>query len=445
MKAAPALPPGPSLPAVVQTVLFKNLRQHTLHRLRRRYGDVIRLRLVPNGRVVLLADVDHIKEVFAGAVTTYHGGEGNDMVKPVMGERSIMLTDEDEHRRARRLLLPAFSPAALRGYRAGIEALAAEEADRWPIGVPVNSFERLCGFTLEVMLRIGFGFAPGPRLDRARTLVRGVVDVGPVDIIGLHSQALRRRGRWRRYLRLLRDFDDIVYAEIAERRAAPDTAGRTDLLSRMVTASAEMDVPPAPAGAAAGGPAPRDAELRDHVVSMLLAGQETSATALAWALHDLARDPVRQQRAAAAAVRDEAAYLDHVFKEALRLHPVISEVSRTLTHDVEIGGHRIPAGYDVMVGIALVQLDPANHDAPREFRPERFTEEDTPVGTWLPFGGGARRCLGAGMAMLEGTIMLQELLRRHRLVPDRPQREKLASRHVIQIPARGATVIAVPR
>ncbi|GAA1227862.1 hypothetical protein GCM10009676_07740 [Prauserella halophila] len=346
---ATAPPPGPRLPRIVQTLLYGSYREHWMPRLRRRHGDVFRLRVFPDGDVVQLANVEHIRAVFGGPADVFHAGEGNVILKPAMGRHSVLLTDEDVHLRARKLLMPAFNGAALRGYRDLITELAGAEVDGWRPG-PVRSHERMQAVTLESILRVVFGVAEGPRLDRLRELLRRIVDIGPVDLLGWHQPKLQRFGVWKRD---------------AEVRAAAD----------------------------------------DH---------------------------------------DEK-HLEAVVKEAMRLHPVISEVARVVTRDVEIGGHRIPAGHGVMPSITMVQHDPAHHDDPHAFRPERFTGSGPATGTWFPFGGGVRRCLGAGFSLLESAVVLGEVLRRFRITPDRTRPERAKARNITMVPARGARLVITPR
>lgn len=320
------LPPGPKLPVLAQTLLFANFRHRLLPYWRRRYGDVFTVRLYPGRNAVQLAGLDDIKAVFSGPVTTFHAGEGNVILKPIMGEHSVLLTDEDVHLRARKLLMPAFHGAALRGYRTMITELAEQEVSRWPAGQVFRSHERMQALTLEIILRVVFGVGEGARLDELRRLLTDLVDIGVLDLFGFHNEKLRSFGPWRRSRLLQERVDELLYAEIADRRAAPDLAERDDVLSRLLTVPAEDD-------------RLSDAELRDQLVTLLLAGHETTATALAWSFHELARDPVRLRRALEAADSGDEKYLEAVAKEAMRLRPVISEVARRLTEEVEVGGY----------------------------------------------------------------------------------------------------------
>ncbi|RBM22641.1 cytochrome P450 [Prauserella sp. PE36] len=430
---ATAPPPGPRLPLAVQTVLFGSYRHRWLPRLRRRHGDVVRLHIYPERHVVQLADVDHIRAVFAGDPSIFHAGEGNVILKPAMGEHSVLLTDEDVHLRARKLLMPAFNGAALRGYRDLVTELTEREVERWRPGTPFSSHLRMQALTLEIILRVVFGVAEGPRLEELRGLLRRIVDVGPVDLLGWHNPKLQRYGPWKRYAIAQRRTDDLLYAEIAERRRAGDLGERHDVLSRLL-AVGEAD-----------GEGLTDAELRDQLITLLLAGHETTATALAWAFHELAREPAQLAAATRAADDGDEKYLEAVAKESMRLHPVISEVARKLTRDIEVGGYRIPAGHTVMPSIALVQADPAHHPEPAAFRPERFLGDGPPAGTWFPFGGGVRRCLGAGFSLLEATVVLRAVLSRFHLTPDRARPEPAKARNITMVPSRGARVIVTPR
>ncbi|MBK1782917.1 cytochrome P450 [Prauserella cavernicola] len=430
---ATAPPPGPRLPLALQTMLFGSYRHRWLPRLRRRYGDVVRLRIYPERQVVQLADVEHIRAVFAGPTSVFHAGEGNVILKPAMGEHSVLLTDEDVHLRARKLLMPAFNGAALRGYRGLVSELTEREVRRWPAGTPFSSHGRMQVLTLEIILRVVFGVSEGERLDELRTLLGRIVDVGPVDLLGWHNPKLQRYGPWKRYAHAQRRVDALLYAEIAERRLADDLGERHDVLSRLLAVGEGT------------GDGLTDAELRDQLVTLLLAGHETTATALAWAFHELTRDPAQLAAATTAADDGDEKYLEAVAKESMRLHPVISEVARKLTRDIEVGGYRIPKGHTVMPSITLVQGDPAHHDDPSAFRPERFLGDGPPTGTWFPFGGGVRRCLGAGFSLLEATIVLEAVLSRFHLTPARLRPEPARARNITMVPGHGARIVVTPR
>ncbi|MFG2994502.1 cytochrome P450 [Streptomyces sp. NPDC048257] len=428
-------PPGLRLPAVVQTLLFAQYRHKLFPVLRRRHGDVFTLRLTtPTRHLVILTRQEDIRTVFGGPVDVLHAGEGNAIMGPALGDHSVLLTDEDEHRRARRLLMPAFTGAALAGYRQMVGELTKAEVDGWPEETVFSSHRRMQALTLEVILQVVFGVTEEARLRRMRPLVRGIADIGPVTLLGLPYPLLQRFGPWRRHIALQRGLDELLYAEITGRRRAADLHSRTDVLSRLLQAAENEE-----------GGGFTDPELRDQLITLLLAGHETTATGLAWALHELVREPEQLRRAQRAADEGDDAYLTAVAKEALRLKPVVYEVARQLTKPLTVGGYRLPAGATVMPAIGMVQSDPAYHHQPDEFRPERFLDGQPPAHTWIPFGGGARRCIGAGFALLEATVALREVLQRYDIRPDRPAPEEQKAHHVTLIPARGARLVVSRR
>ncbi len=422
-----ALPPGPRLPGLVQTLVVGNLRHQVLPLLKRRYGPVVRMRFMPHRDIVMLTDLEDIKTVFSGPVATFHGGEGNIVLKPLMGEHSVLVTDEDLHLRARKLLMPAFNGAALRGYRDMITELTRAELDRWPENRAFGAHDRMRALTLEIILRVVFGVAEGPRLDELRRLIKHLVELGLIHLIGWQTPRLQRYRPWRTYAERQARVDELLYAEISERRRATDLDQRTDVLSRLITVPGDGDEL-------------TDVELRDQLVTLLLAGHETTATALAWALHELSRDPAQAAFTTRAADDGDEKALEAVIKEAMRLRPVVGEVVRRLTEDVEIGGYRIPAGFDVMPSIIVVHGEDEHHPDAKVFRPQRFLEGSPPTGSWLPFGGGARRCLGAGFSLMEATIVLRELFGRFTVAPEHARPERTRSRPITLEPARGARI-----
>jgi cytochrome P450 family 135 len=430
-----ATPPGPRLPVGVQSLLFARYRHRWLPYLRRRYGDTFSVRIAPHNRhMVLISQPEDIRTVFAGAASVFHAGEGNAILGPVMGEHSVLLLDEAAHLRVRRLLMPAFHGASLRGYQDLIRQLTREELARWPAGTEFRVHDRTAALTLEIILQVVFGVTESARLDELRPVVEQVVNISPLTMLGWFYPRLRTKWPWRRFFQIQRDLDRLLYAEIAERRAAPDLAERSDVLSQLLRISIEDS----DAGLT-------DAELRDNLITLLLAGHETTATALAWACHELARNPDVQRPAQRAADENDEQYLEAVAKEAMRLHPIIYEVARRVTEPVAVGGYRVPAGATVLPAIGLVQSDPLAHRTPARFDPNRFLGDQPAANTWIPFGGGVRRCLGAGFSLLEATVVLGELLRNFDLDPVRAAAEPPRPRNITLAPGRGATVRLTPR
>jgi cytochrome P450 len=418
----------------VQTVIFGRYRHKWLPALRRRYGDVFMLRIAPHARrVVLLSRPEHIRSVFTGPPSVMHAGEGNTILAPIMGHYSVLLLDEAAHLRIRHLLMPAFHGAALRGYRAMVRDLTRAKVDSWPIDRTFSMHRCMQVLTLEVILQVVFGVTDEQRLAQLRPLVGRLVGVSPIIMLGSFYPQLQRIPPWRRFVDYLDTLDRLIYEQITQRQTAADLPSRNDVLSMLLRAGLDSY------------DQLTDIELRDNLVTLLLAGHETTATGLAWAFHDLARDPHLLHRTQEAADAGDDAYLEAVMKEALRLHPVIYEVARRVTEPVQVGPYLVPAGATVMPTIGLVQADSELHEDPERFDPTRFLARQPALNTWIPFGGGARRCLGAGFSLMEGTVVLREVLSRFDITPDSPRPEAARSRNITLAPARGVRLRVTPR
>ncbi len=433
------LPPGPRWPALLQTVALVRFRHQFVPAMHRRYGDVFTVRIMPKGQpLVLFTRPEHTKEIFAGDPERFHAGKANAVLGPIMGEHSLLLQDSVEHRRARKLLMPAFNGAALRGYRDVVTQVARAEVDRWAPGTPFRSLDRMNALTLEVIMRVVFGVTDEQRLARLRPLVNKTVNISPAVLLGWGYPALQRFGPWKATVQNQRGLDEVMYAEIAERRAAGDLGERADVLSRLLSVgSNDSDGPDEPPMS--------DEELRDQLVTLLLAGHETTASALAWALYELGGDRAQLARAQRAADDGDDDYLEAVVKESMRLHPVIPMVVRHLMRPATIGGIDLPAGANVGPSILITHARPENHPDPQRFRPERFRGANPPPNTWIPFGGGVRRCIGAGFSLMEGVAVLHEVLRRYdvTLPPRGTDRPKV--RNITSVPKRGVRVVVRPR
>jgi len=423
--ASDTLPDGPRLPRAVQTVLFMRSRARFSPRWQARYGHTYTVRLAAGRTVVAVTRPEDIREVFAGSPSVFHAGEGNAILAPVMGHESVLILDEAAHLSARKRLMPAFNGAALRGYGGMMEGLATAAAEKWPVGKPFATHRTMNEVTLEIILRVVFGMAEGERLAKLRPLINKVTDIGPIAVLGWTFPKLGGLWPWKRNAENITAVDALLYEEIAERRGRPDLATRDDVLSRLLAAD----------------PDARAVELRDHMMTLLLAGHETTATALAWSLHELSRRPEVLRAAQRAADTGDDDYLQAVAKEAMRLRPIIYSVARRLTEPTVIAGHRLPRGTIVSPSIGLVQRNPDHFDDPDEFRPERFLGTSPESGTWIPFGGGVRRCLGAGFSLQEAVVVLRAILTRYDLEPVGPP-EPPKSRNITLIPAKGARVIA---
>ena len=430
-----ALPRGYRWPSLAQTFALMRLRHTFVPHLRRRFGDRFTMRLVPSGRPLVLFDnVRATKDLFAGDPAVFHAGKGNAILGPIMGEHSLLLVDGSQHKRARKLLMPAFRASVMKDYRAMITDLARREVATWQPGQEFRSLERMNALTLEVILRVVFGVTDESRLDRLRPLVLATVDVKPVVLLGWAYPALMRFGPWKAVVEVQRQLDELIYAEIRERRAASDLDQRTDVLTQLLHV-----------GEAEGEEPLSDAELRDQLVTLLLAGHETTASGLSWSLYELGRHPDLLAKAQAAADEQDDDYLEAVMKEALRLHPIIPMVVRQLQQDVEVDGTRLPRGTSAGPSIILSHQDPAHFPEPERFRPERFLEDKIQPNTWIPFGGGVRRCIGAGFSLMEGVAVLQEVLTAYdvEVVPGHDDHPKV--RNITSVPALGARIVVRAR
>jgi cytochrome P450 len=420
------LPPGLPWPAWLQSIALLRFRHQTVPWLHRRYGDTFTVRILPAGRpLVLFSRPEHAKEIFAGDPAVFHAGKGNAILGPIMGEHSLLLQDGADHQRARKLLMPAFNGHALKSYQGLVERVAAAEVAGWRTGETLRALERMNALTLEVILTVVFGVTDESRLAALRPRVKATVEVGPSVLLGWGFPVLRRFGPWKRTVENAYALDALIYREIRERRLAPDLAERTDVLSRLITVREGED-------------ALDDTELRDQLVTLLLAGHETTATALAWALYELGRDRDQLRRARDAAVAGDDDWLEAVLKESMRVHPVIPMVVRTLQAPATVGGYDLPAGATVGPSIILGHRRPENHADPERFDPSRFVGRHPAPNTWIPFGGGVRRCIGAGFSLMEGVVVLRAVLTAYdveAIGADRPR-----VRNITSVPHRGARI-----
>ena len=393
----------------------------------RRYGDIFKLRILGQ-EWVAIAHPDAVKEIFAHGPQEMDSGEANEALSTVLGARNLLLLDGEEHLHRRRIVLPPFHGERMRAYEETIRAAAAKQIEGWPLEEPVAALARMQALTFEVIMRCVFGVREGERVgelgDALRDMVSWVTDMRRVlffFVAGperLNSVPAFRRQQAR--------VDREILAEIARRRALSDLKEREDILSMLVQATDER------------GEHLTDAELRDELLTLLIAGHETTATLLSWAIHDLARDQAAQRRLA-----DEGgAFCDAVVAEELRLHPPTGGVARRLREPLAIGGYELPAGTDLVPVTLLVHRRADVYEDPWMFKPERFLDERPPAGAWFPFGGSVRRCIGASFAQFEAKIVLEELTKALVLSPVERRAERTGRRAIVLVPSRGAKVLA---
>jgi cytochrome P450 len=403
------LPPGPREPAALQTVEWIVRPTALLRRAQARYGEPFTVRTAwSDAPMVLVSDPAEIKRVYAAPGDVLQGGESAAFLEPFAGPNSILILHGDEHLRQRRLVLPPFHGEALRRWTAAMADIAHAELDTWEPGRPLRARERMQRLTLEVIQRVVFG----SRDDELRDALRAALDMtNSTPKLVLMSL----RGPTKAFTRAVERIDALIYARIAAAREGRSTGSILDLL---VATEAS------------------DRELRDQLATLLAAGHETTATALAWALERLARHPD-----ALARLHGDDAYLDATVKEVLRVRPVLSITSRRVLQPLTIGGYTLPPGVYVSPCLYLAHRRPELWPDPTSFRPERFLEGAPEPYSWVPFGGGTRRCLGAAFASLEMREVLRAVAARFALVPDRKAGERMRRRSVTLAPARGGVVI----
>jgi len=435
VSAAPELPPGPDWSVARSTFTWWRRPLQTLEECRARYGDMFTYRIAHEGTWVFVSDPEAVKQVFTGDPRLLHAGEANIVLLPVLGEHSVLLLDEPAHMRERKLMLPPFHGKRMQAYREVMARVAAEEIERWPTDRPVRMRPRMQAVTLEVILRAVFGVGEGDALTRLRDELRSTLNLlgNPRRAIFLVLLGPERLRRFPPFRRRLERVDALLFEEIAARRVTTDLAEREDILSLLLGARREDGSPMS------------DRELRDELMTLLVAGHETTATALSWAVELLARHPDALGRLEGEVAAGGDEYLDAVIKETLRLRPVIALVLRKLVEPMEIGGRMLPAGVSVAPSIYLAHRNPEVYPEPERFRPERFLEQQPGTYTWIPFGGGVRRCLGGAFAEFEMAVVLRELVSRRAIRPVGTRPEHSVRSTITNVPSRGAEVIAGAR
>ncbi len=432
MKAG--LPPGPGLPTLVESILLRFYWPRFLAACERRYGKAFTLKVTSLGPVVFLADPVDVKDVFTGDQSSYHAGEANAVLRGLLGDNSLLVLDGEPHREWRRLLSTALGRDAVARHTDMIIEVTAANVRGWPLACQFPVARRLQQITLEVILRAVIGATDPARLAELRAVIPRILNMSPFATLAVAYPDLRRRLPWRSVNRDFELLDQILFAEIADRRADRDLHERTDVLAILVRTGS------------INGESITDTELRDQLMTLLVAGHDTIAAALSWTVERLVRNPMvleEARHAAYASAADDPAgddYLDGLLKESLRIRPVVFNVARVIHRPVELAGYSLPAGVTVAPAIGLVQACPNSYPDPTRFVPERFISHRVNPNTWIPFGGGNRRCPGASFAMFEMRVVLRELLCRvdFNLIEDGGERQRV--KHVTLVPRRGVRV-----
>jgi cytochrome P450 len=434
---AETLPRGPRLSSIALTLVWSFAPTWVMDQCARRLGDTFTIKFWPSGRkLVLVSDPVAVKSVFTAPPEVAPSAAGSSPIASIMGPSSVITLTGPEHMRQRKLLLPPFHGERMREYAEVIVQATRRSMAEWPLGEPMKLGERTRAITLEVILRAVFG-VEAERMGALREAIGGLL--GPSQAVALIVYALRRPTNeppTGTIGRALDHLDEVIYEEIARRRAQVDLGERNDILSLLLLARDE------------DGEAMTDAELRDELVTLLLAGHETTATSVGWAIERLVRHPDKLARLVAEIDADEGdAYMQAVISETLRVRPVVPLVIRVLQEPLRVGGHVLPTGTRVVPSIYLTNRNPRVYDAPAEFRPERFLENPPETFSWIPFGGGIRRCIGASFATLEMKLILATVL--GELTPSLAARDARWARRgewnrrraITLVPSRGTRVV----
>jgi cytochrome P450 len=429
------LPPGPRLPKLVQTLGFVFAGRRFLDATRRRYGDVVTMSTAFDARFVMVFDPELLKQVFQASPDRLRAGEANALLGPILGERSVLLLDGAEHLRQRKLMLPPFHGKRLKAYEQTMRDAADRGIDAWPVNEPFELMPSMQSITLDVILHAVWGLDEGPRAEELKRRIRAAID--PLSrrfgvlVLALSGGRFGARGAMQRFEENRARLDAMIFEEIADRRAATDLDERDDIFSMLLGARDEDGEPMT------------DQELRDELVTLLVAGHETTATGLAWAFELLLRTPRVMAKLRESLAEGDEKYLDAVVKEALRLRPVIPGIGRVVRGEpFELGGYSVPPGVEINPSIGVIHRRADRYPAPGEFRPERFLEDGAPdTYTWVPFGGGTRRCLGASFALLEMKIVIKRVLERAELRTTARKPEKVERRGITLVPATGVRVV----
>jgi cytochrome P450 len=427
------------MPAALQTLGFWSRPTTFLESARARYGRRFTFRLLGQPPLVAISDPEEIKEIFLAPPDVLHPGEGARILEPVVGPNSVILLDEEPHLEQRKLLLPAFHGERMQRLAGLMSELAEREVASWPCEQPIALHPRLQRLTLEIILRAVFGLERGAQLDTLQELLTEILafSESPLSLLPPPPPWLARFGPVAKLERLGAQVDELIFALIEERRAARAVAEDAseegeDVLALLLSAKHEDGSPMSAL------------ELRDELMTALVAGHETTASQLSWAFERLAHEPAVLVRLYEELDREasEEEYLTATINEVLRHRPVLPNAEpRLVKRPVEIGGVLYPPGVVLIANAYLLHHDPAIYPEPYAFRPERFLGQTPGTYTWIPFGGGRRRCLGASFALLEMKLVLRAAFERYELRPASARREATRRRSITISPARGGEVI----
>jgi cytochrome P450 len=427
------LPPGPSAPGTVQTLQWMFRPIEFMERCRERYGPIFTLHLGPAANVFVIAEPHAAKQVLTADPEYFRAGDTNGIFRDVVGNHSILVMDGPEHLHHRRILLPVVGRHAHR-YRELIAEVARARVATWEPGSEVRLLGEMEAISFEVMMRIAMGTdGTSEREGQLRTLIPQMMDKceSPFTLIPWFRHSMGGITPYARLMRFIDGIDEILYEAIKERREDPLVSVREDALSLLLRATYED-----------GSPL-EDEVIRDELLTMLMAGYETTTAGLTWAFERLLRAPDKLDRLVKELEAGDENYLMAVVKETLRRRPVIPIAARKALAPIDLMGYSLPIGSVLMVAIYLIHGDPEIYPEPKEFKPERFLEADPKGmegGSWIPFGGGIRRCLGAALAQYELAVVIRTVLEESELSVTKDAAEPVARRRFTFSPGREGRV-----
>lgn len=419
------LPPGPKMPMALQSVGFMVRNVPMMRRARRKYGKIFELRLLGFPRFVMISDPELIRQTLREKPDVLHAGTGSPL-GAVLGANSLLAIDEDIHLRQRKLILRPFQGERMQSYAPDVERLADDVIDGWEPGRPMRMLEPMHLITLRVILRTIFG-AKGEQMAELERLLNEFVRLGQrVVLLRFAQKDLGPRSPWGAFVRKRDEVDRVLYRLIDDARRDPQLEQRPDILALLAQATHE------------DGTAMADVEIRDQLLTLLVAGHETTASTLAWAFERLTRNPRVLTKLTESVRAGESEYLDAVFDETLRARPTVTMAVRSVQVDeYELGGYVLPRDTRIGCNPALTHYDPNLFADPQLYRPERFFEERPSHFAYIPFGGGIRRCPGASFARMEFSAVMQRVLERFDIEPTDEPDEPWGFRSITFVPGHG--------
>ncbi|MEM9770610.1 MAG: cytochrome P450 [Cyanobacteria bacterium P01_D01_bin.73] len=416
--------PGPTSSSLVQTLYWVTNPLGLMENHRKNYGDIFAVNSVGPGydKLIFVSHPRHIKELYArDGKELSTPGRFNGLIQPLVGSQSLLLLSGNAHRQRRKLIMPPFHGDRLRSYGIAIQRISQEVFEQWQPGQKFVARHVTQELTLRVIMETVFGLKGGDRFEAMKPLLTEMVDMvaEPIRASLLFFPVLQKSwGPWGKFERARENLDVLIYAEIAERRKV-GVGDREDILSLLMAARDE------------DGDAMADEELRDELITLLFAGHETTATAMAWAMYWLHRQPecLEKVRAELNAMPADSSpmdmmrlpYLSAVCNETLRLYPVaIVTFPRYVEKSFQLDGYEMEQGRIILGSIYLVHHQEEVYPDSKTFRPERFLEKSFSATEFMPFGGGSRRCVGAALAMAELAIALGTWLKQGNFALDEP-------------------------